>query len=167
MLLATAAALYAGPISTLVGRRELVKQIHVIAGLALPVPLILAAWRSLPFRADARRLNRWTAEDWKWLRRRPSDAGKFNAGQKLNSAFVAGSIPVLLVTGSIMKWFGPFPLTWRTGATFVHDLVAIALGVAIVGHIAKGIADGDRLRTMVTGGDLPSVEPPAERTYVR
>ena len=36
MLMATGAALYAGPLSTLVGRRELVRTMHVIAGLALP-----------------------------------------------------------------------------------------------------------------------------------
>jgi formate dehydrogenase subunit gamma len=152
VLLATASALYVGPISALVGRRDLVKWIHVITGLALPVPLAIATWRSAAFRADAGRLNRWTVEDWNWLRRRrPRDSGKFNAGQKLNAAFVAGSIPVMLATGSIMKWFGPFPLAWRTGATFVHDLVAITLFVVIVGHIVKALSEPDLLDEMLRG----------------
>ena len=52
--------------------------------------------------------------------------GKFNAGQKLNAIFVAGCIPVMLATGGIMRWFDPFPLAWRTGATFVHDWTTLA-----------------------------------------
>ena len=151
VLLGTASALYVGPVSVLVGRRDLVKWIHVIAGLTLPIPLLLAALRSPAFRADARRLNRFTAEDWKWLRRRPTKPGKFNAGQKLNAAFVAGSIPVMLATGSIMKWFHPFALSWRTGATFVHDVIAIMLFIVIVGHIAKALSDKPKLDEMLRG----------------
>ncbi|MBA3653732.1 MAG: cytochrome b/b6 domain-containing protein [Actinobacteria bacterium] len=152
VLLLTASALYVGPLSAIVGRRDLVKWIHVICGLALPLPLALAAWRSAPFRADARRLNRFGPEDWKWLRRRRTNIpGKFNAGQKLNAAFIAGAIPVMLATGVIMKWFGPFPLPWRTGATFVHDLMAIALFIVIVGHIVKALSDKPRLDAMLRG----------------
>ncbi|HZN15733.1 MAG TPA: cytochrome b/b6 domain-containing protein [Acidimicrobiales bacterium] len=149
VLLFTAAALYAGPVSALVGRRDLVKWIHVIAGLCLPVPLLIAALRSPAFRADAGRLNRWTSEDWKWLRRRPSRVGKFNAGQKANAAFIAGAVPVMLATGSIMKWFHPFALSWRTGATFVHDLIAIALLIVIVGHIVKALTEPGKLSAML------------------
>ena len=41
VLMLTGAALYAGPISTVVGRRDLVRDLHVIAGLALPVPIVV------------------------------------------------------------------------------------------------------------------------------
>jgi formate dehydrogenase subunit gamma len=149
VLLATASALYVGPVSALVGRRDLVKWIHVIVGLMLPLPLLVGAWRSGAFRADAGHLNRFNIDDWNWLRRRPHIPGKFNAGQKLNAAFVAGSIPVMLVTGSIMKWFGPFPLAWRTGATFVHDLTAIGLFIVTVGHIVKALSDPEKLSAML------------------
>ena len=73
VLLATGAALYAGPVSTLVGRRELVKTVHVLAGLALPVPLVLGLVlprRGRALRADTGRINRFDAEDRRWLRRR-------------------------------------------------------------------------------------------------
>ena len=90
-------------------------------------------------RADAKRINRWDQQDRRWLRTmgrdRAARPSKFNAGQKLNAAFTAGSIPVMLATGSIMRWFGPFPLSWRTGATFVHDSMFLALAVVITGHI--------------------------------
>ena len=42
VVLFTAGALYVGPLSTIVGRRALVKEVHVVFGLLLPVPFILA-----------------------------------------------------------------------------------------------------------------------------
>ena len=47
----------------------------------------------------------------------------------------------MLGTGIIMRWFEPFPLDWRTGATFVHDWFAIGLFVAVLGHIGLALAD--------------------------
>jgi formate dehydrogenase subunit gamma len=143
--LSTAAALYFPALATVVGRRETVKAIHVFAGLSLPVPFLVARlgpWSSR-LRADIGRLNRFDPGDWRWLRsfgRDPfADQGKFNAGQKLNAAFTMGAILLLLATGSMMKWFDPIPLTWRTGATFVHDWTAFAFFFVIVGHVTKAI----------------------------
>ncbi len=42
ILMLTGAALYAGPISALVGNREVVRTLHVYSGILLPVPLLLA-----------------------------------------------------------------------------------------------------------------------------
>ena len=155
-LMLTGAALYAGPISTLVGNREVVRTIHVWSGLLLPVPLLVAVLgrHGARLRADLGRLNRWSRDDARWFRRgrrHQVALGKFNPGQKLNAAFVAGAAIVMLGTGSIMKWFSLFPLDWRTGATFVHDWVAIALLVVIVGHIGKALAEPFALRAMVRG----------------
>ena len=157
VLMATAAILYVGSLSALVGRRELVRHIHVIAGLVLPVPFLLALagrWRRSLW-ADVRRLNRWDDDDRRWLRSFGRDPfvrlGKFNPGQKLNAAFTAGAIVVMLGTGSIMHWFRLFPVDWRTGATFVHDWLAIALFVVITGHVGSALADPDALLGMVRG----------------
>ena len=139
--LATAAALYLNPIAAFVGRRELVKEVHVIAGLLLPWPLLVggAGTWGRALRAEVGRLNRWNEADWLWLRswhgRRRLPTGKFNAGQKLNAAFVVGAVLLLLATGSIMRWFSPFPLLWRTGATFVHDWTALGFAIVVAGHI--------------------------------
>jgi formate dehydrogenase subunit gamma len=153
----TGLVLYVGPLSALVGRRNLVKDVHVIAGLCMPVPLVLAyagRWRT-DVRREFRRLGRWTRADRRWLWSRGRDAtdqvGKFNAGQKLNAAFVAGMIPIMLATGSIMKWFEPFPVRYRTGATFVHDWTAIATWVVVTGHILFALNDRMSLRGMLTG----------------
>jgi formate dehydrogenase subunit gamma len=153
----TGLVLYVGSLSSLVGRRNLVKDVHVIAGLGMPVPLILAylgRWRGA-VRADVRRLSRWTRADRRWLWTRglegAEQVGKFNAGQKFNAAFMAGMIPIMLATGSIMRWFEPFPLEWRTGATFVHDWTAIATWLIVAGHMVFALADAGSLRGMITG----------------
>ncbi len=157
VLLATGMTLYVPALSRVVGRRVLIKDLHVYSGLLLPVPLLLAyagRWRG-GVRRDVRRLARWSVDDRRWLtslgRRGRTTMGKFNAGQKLNAIFVVGCIPVMLATGSIMRWFDPFPLAWRTGATFVHDWLALALLAVIVGHIGKALAEPVSLRAMVRG----------------
>src|SRR5471032_590890 len=57
----------------------------------------------------------------------------------------------MLGTGSIMRWFEPFPDYIRTGATFVHDWTFVTLFVVIVGHIMFAFGDPDSLRSMVRG----------------
>jgi formate dehydrogenase subunit gamma len=153
----TGLILYVGPLTALVGRRNLVKDVHVVAGLAMPVPLVLAyagRWRA-GVRADVRRLGRWTRADRRWLWSRGREArdqvGKFNAGQKANAAFVLGMIPVMVASGAIMRWYEPFDLRYRTGATFVHDWTAIVTWVVVTGHIAFALADRGSLRGMLTG----------------
>jgi formate dehydrogenase subunit gamma len=158
VMLFTAGCLYFSPLSTLVGRRELVRTVHVYTGLALPIPILagLVLRRAgAAFRADVRRLNRFLPDDGRWLRSlgrdRTVQLGKFNPGQKLNAAFTAGAIVVMLATGSIMRWFRPFPLAWRTGATFVHDTVFLLLVATITGHIWLARRDPNCLTGMRTG----------------
>ncbi len=160
ILMLTGAALYAGPVSALVGNRELVRNLHVYSGILLPVPLLVAVLghRGARLRTDLGRLNRWSRDDARWFRRRQRAGvalGKFNPGQKLNAAFIAGSAIVMMATGSIMKWFEPFPLDWRTGATFVHDWFALGIWVAVIGHILFAVKDGDALDSMI-GGTVPA-----------
>jgi formate dehydrogenase subunit gamma len=156
VLMLTGAALYAGPISTMVGRRDLVRTIHVLAGLALPVPLVLGVlgrWGSR-LRNDLGRLNRWSADYRRWLRKRQrltARLSKFNAGQKLNATFLGAAIVVMLASGSIMKWFSAFPLDWRTGATFVHDWFALGIWLAVIGHVVFAFRDSVALGAMLRG----------------
>jgi len=157
ILIVTAAILYVGPLTALVGRRELVRLTHVVAGLALPFPLLaarLGPWRRA-FADDVRALARFDEDDRRWLRSvgRAKDVrmGKFHPGQKLNAAFTLGAVVVMLGTGSIMHWFRYFPVDWRTGATFVHDWLAIVLTVVVAGHLRMAFADPDARRGMSEG----------------
>lgn len=151
----TAAVLYNGSIAVIVGHRYLVEQIHVYSGFALPVPLIVGVV-SRAYRNDVRRLNRVTSRDWAWLRSRTRRDGtievsKFNAGQKLNAALSAGSIGVLLLSGSVMYFTNLTPLPWRSGATFVHDWYALAVGMLVLGHIVTATKDPHAITGMRTG----------------
>ncbi|MGC5039355.1 MULTISPECIES: cytochrome b/b6 domain-containing protein [unclassified Streptomyces] len=155
---ATAACLYVPQLAELVGRRALVVTLHIWSGLALPVP-VLAGLASRVFRADLGRLNRFGPHDRTWLRAvlrrdgRPGSrpAGKFNAGQKIYAAWVAGATLVMLGTGLMMWLTHLTPLFWRTSATFVHDWLALTLGIVLAGHIGMALADPEARRGMRTG----------------
>jgi formate dehydrogenase subunit gamma len=156
VLMLTGAALYAGPISTLVGSRETVRFLHVYSGLLLPIPLLLAVLghHGARLRRDLGRLNRWSRDDMRWFRRTRRSTirlGKFNPGQKLNAAFIGGAGAVMLATGSIMHWFDAFPIDWRTGATFMHDWFAFGIWIAVLGHIFFALRDSDALESMWQG----------------
>lgn len=154
VLIATAAVLYGAPGTAGIGYRSQMKFVHLWSGVALPVPIVVGLVLSAAVRDDARRLARWSADDRRWWSRRlrrGTRLGKFNPGQKLNATFTAAGIVVMLMTGSVMQWNSHFRDSWRTGATFVHDWTALALGLAIVGHIVLAVRDRDSLRGMVSG----------------
>jgi formate dehydrogenase subunit gamma len=157
--LVTAAILYNGSFMLMVGHRHTVELVHVWSGFALPVPMVLGA-ASAAYRSDLRRLNRFTPADWRWLRSRSRRdgrirVGKFNAGQKLNAALTGGATVVLLGTGTLMYSTGLVRLSWRSGATFVHDWSALALGLLVAGHLVYALRDGEALRGMWSGRVSP------------
>ncbi|WP_026246304.1 MULTISPECIES: cytochrome b/b6 domain-containing protein [unclassified Streptomyces] len=152
---ASAACLYVPQLAELVGRRFLVVTVHEWSGLLLPVPFLLGLV-SRAFRADLGRLNRFGAHDKEWLRaaiRRQQGrrAGKFNAGQKVWAAWLAGAVLVMLGTGLLMWFTHLTPLAWRTGSTFVHDWLALALGIVIAGHVGMAVGDPEARKGMRTG----------------
>jgi len=157
ILMLTALPLYFVQVEALVGRRELIAEIHTWCGIALPVPLMisLAGPWGARLRRDVRRFNMWLSEETHWLRgfgrERLPELDKFNPGQKLNAIFTAGAIAVMLGTGAILKWFGLFSLDWRTGATFVHDVLAAVIFVVVFGHIAFALAHRGALRSIFKG----------------
>ncbi len=138
----TGAALYIPSLALLVGRRPAVEATHIVAGLLLPVPTLLGLVFSASLRADLQALNRMTGTDWRWLRRRDRrtarlPVGKFNGGQKLATATVAGAGLVLFGTGILL--LAParvaLPVSVRQGATITHDLFTFGLLVLLAGHI--------------------------------
>ena len=157
ILMLTALPLYFGSLSDVVGRRALVANIHVWSGVVLPVPIVislLGPWGA-QMRRDLRRINVWTNDEVQWLRslgrNAPRVVDKFNPGQKLNAIFVGASILVMLATGVVLKWFGFFPVSWRTGATFVHDAFAFAIFAVVIGHILFAVTHRESMRSMIKG----------------
>lgn len=156
VLMLTGAALYTGPISTLVGRRDLMRTVHVAAGLALPIPFLVALvgkW-GRRLRHDVSRLSRWSGDDrawWRRTRRATARLGKFNPGQKLNAMFLGAAVVVMLGSGVMLKWFSIVPLDWRVGATFVHDWFALGIWISVGAHIFFALRDPIALQGMRYG----------------
>ncbi len=162
ILIASASALYIPDISGLVGNRGIVKIIHSVSGFLLPIPLIIAVFFPV-FRMNMRELNRFHPHDFAWLKRQDSDSikgeldnpdsvyGKFNAGQKLNAAFSFGAILIMFATGMVMFFSSLFTDDIRTGATFVHDWLTLAIVVVLTGHIYLAMKDAQARMAMRSG----------------
>lgn len=158
ILIATGSIMYVDVLASIFGRRILIETIHLYAGLALPFPflaVVVGRW-GRGFRRDARRLGRVAPGEWRWFRSRYRKSGrvrlgKFNPGQKANAILVAASLPVLLATGAVMKWHDPFQDSWRTGATFVHDLGFVGLTLLVIGHIRQARRDPESMAAMRRG----------------
>ncbi|MEV7687430.1 cytochrome b/b6 domain-containing protein [Streptomyces bungoensis] len=158
LCLATAACLYFGPLAALIGRRDSLATVHEWSGILLPVPSLLGLL-SPDFRADLRRLNRFAVYDRQWLRAvrrrrtgpKARPAGKFNAGQKLYAGWIAGAVLVMMFTGLLMWFIGFLPFISRTSAIFVHDCLAWAIAVVVIGHMRRAFRDPEARLGMRTG----------------
>ncbi|MEP6625067.1 MAG: cytochrome b/b6 domain-containing protein [Acidimicrobiia bacterium] len=155
--MSTGAMFYFGWGQSLIPDREAVRAVHVYSGLGIVVAFAIAViprWgRSL--RADARRINRWSRDDVRSMKRFGQDSevrlGKFNPGQKLNASFVAAAALVLAGTGSIMYWNQSFSTDLRTGADFVHQWFGVLIWITVFGHIVLAFRDFESLRGMTIG----------------
>jgi formate dehydrogenase subunit gamma len=155
-LMFTAIPLYYGSFFGVVFPRHDIQMIHLWCGFALPIPILvsLAGSWGRRMRADVRRVGYWTRDEIEWLRtlgRTALKADKFNPGQKANAIFTAAAIAVLFVTGYILQWFRFFPVSWRTGATFTHDVFALVVFIAVAGHVALALTHPQSLKSMFKG----------------
>lgn len=156
VLMATAIPLYFGSFFGIVLPRHVVAEVHLWTGLALPLPIIVSLigpWGDA-MRRDLKRVNYWTHQEIRWMRslgRTPLEADKFNPGQKLNVIFIGAAAVVMLATGSMLQWFRFFPVSWRTGATFVHDVFAFAIFAVVIGHVIMALTHPDAMRSMLKG----------------
>jgi formate dehydrogenase subunit gamma len=157
-LIVTGLFLYIPALALSIGHRALIENIHVYVGITLPAPLVVGLvgpWRK-GLAADVKRLNRWAPGEAAWFHRaRPGERrprlGKFNPGQKLNAAVLAGALAAMLVTGVMMRWAPPSLITAQTGATLVHDGFFLVIGILVVGHILMALAHPSALRSMFGG----------------
>ncbi len=156
VLIFTAIPLYFGSFFGVVFARHVVEEIHLWAGLSLPVPVMVSMagpW-GRRMRSDVRRISCWTRNEIRWLKtfgRSTLEADKYNPGQKANAIFVGAAIVVLFATGYILQWFRFFPVSWRTGATFTHDVFGFAAFAVVVGHVFMALTHPGALRSMIKG----------------
>ena len=137
-LLATGLILYLPSLAVLIGRRPLIQSLHFWSGIGWVC--ILVAIALLGDRRGiarlAREVDRFDRDDLRWLLgRKPAPQGRFNAGQKLNTALTAAFTVLFLVSG-LLLWFGERDTRFRFAGTVVlHDgLMYVAL-VLLVGHL--------------------------------
>ena len=138
LLLATGLVLYLPSLAVLVGRRPLVQDIHFWSGIGWVT--VLAA---IPLLGDrrgiarlAREVDRFDRDDLRWLlRRRPAPQGRFNAGQKLNTALTAAFTLLFLVSG-LLLWLGERDTRFRfAGTVLLHDGVMYVALALLAGHL--------------------------------
>ena len=119
------------------GRRPLLKEIHLLTALAWAVVLVLVVAlgdrRSL--RRTIREVDRFDADDREWFLDRSRPAGRLNAGQKLNVVVSAVFAVLFAVTGFFL-WFGERDTRFRLpSALLVHDWLMYVSLVLFLGHL--------------------------------
>jgi formate dehydrogenase subunit gamma len=158
VLVATGLTLYLEPLAVLVGRRTMVEGAHVVAGLLMALPMLVGLAVSPELRGDVRVLARLTRVDREWLRRRDRRTaalrvGKFNGGQKLAAATMAGAGLVLLGTGLLL--LAPvridLPDGVREGATVTHDLFTFGVLLLLGGHVWLAARHPEARQALRTG----------------
>ena len=155
-LLASGLVLYVPKLSVLVARRPLIKTLHLYTAVAWLVALVLviAVGDRKSLLATWRELDRFDEDDRRWLLHRPSDPGRFNAGQKLNAALTAAFTLLFAVSGFLL-WYGERDTRFRFASTILlHDGLMYVSLVLLVGHLYLAVirpATRHSLRGITTG----------------
>jgi formate dehydrogenase subunit gamma len=137
VLLVSGLCLYLPSLAELVGRRPLLKTIHVYTALAwIAALLVVVAFgdrRSV--RQTIREIDVWDRDDRDWLKRRRSPQGRLNAGQKLNAIATAAFAVLFAVTG-VLLWYGERNTRFRFADTIlIHDWLMYVSFFLFLGHL--------------------------------
>jgi formate dehydrogenase subunit gamma len=163
VMLASGLVLLVPALSGLVDRPT-AKAVHIDASLALLAGTALVLVVHWPrMRRTLRQLDRFDRDDLRWLREAPRRVrrggpappqGRFNAGQKLNSALVGGLMVVAYATGGLL-WLGERDTAYRfAGTVIVHDWVMWLLVALTLGHLYMALvnpATRPAMRGITTG----------------
>ncbi|MCW2926577.1 MAG: hypothetical protein JWM86_545 [Thermoleophilia bacterium] len=145
LMLGTGLALYFPALSAYISRPD-AKDIHLWSAIALGVAML-----AVPLLGNLRAVLRSVrevqyldADDVAWLKAgpvkqlgkvSPVPQGRFNAGQKLNTAMLSGGMFILYLTGFLL-WYGERNTEYRfMGTVPVHDLFSLFLTLLVVGHV--------------------------------
>jgi formate dehydrogenase subunit gamma len=142
IMLATGLILYLPSLAEVAAQRQLWKSIHLGAALAFWVGVLLV-WGSDPVVLHATReeIDHFDADDRAWLawsvtRRGPEPPqGRFNAGQKLNTALVAGLMVVFTITGVLIYLQEASARFRGTSAILIHDVAMYIAIPLVLGHL--------------------------------
>src|SRR3954452_24081541 len=137
LLLVTGLALYLPSLAELIGRRPLLKSIHVWTAVAWIAALVLvvAAGDRRSLRATLREVDLFDRDDRNWLLRRGPPQGRLNAGQKIN-AILTGVFALLFLVTGVLLWYGERDTRFRFAQTIlIHDWLTYVSLVLFIGHL--------------------------------
>src|SRR5437660_11786356 len=137
VLLASGLCLYLPSLAELVGRRPLLKDVHVYTALAwlAALALVLLAGDRRRLLATAREIDSFDGDDLGWLRGRKRPQGRLNAGQKIN-AIVTTALAVLFAVTGFFLWYGERNHAFRLqNALVVHDWLMYISFFLLLGHL--------------------------------
>ena len=162
LMLGSGLALYLPGLATILDRPT-AKAWHINSALALAAGvLLMVMMRGSRLPTTLRQLDRFDGDDRRWLfgwsrfgrREPPPPQGRFNAGQKLNTAIVSGLMVVMFVTGALL-WFGERDTRLRfEGTVIIHDWVTWILIALVLGHLYLALVHRSTrhaLRGMILG----------------
>ena len=158
LLLATGLALYAPWLGEAVGRRPLLKEVHLLTavGWVVALALIVAFGDRRALRRAAAEVDAFDADDLRWLRGRPAPQGRFNAGQKLNVVLTAAFTVLFAVSGTLL-WLGERNTRFRLdGSLVLHDALTFVSLLVLVGHLYLAIVHPATRHALrgITHGDV-------------
>jgi len=136
-LLGTGLVLWLPTLSTWVGRRPLVKDVHLWTAIAwaVAIVLIIIFGDRQGLRADWREVERIDADDRRWLVGRRAPQGRFNAGQKLN-VIVTTAFALLFAVSGVFLWLAARESRFRwDGPIVVHDALTLLSVLLVLGHL--------------------------------
>ena len=142
-LLATGLILYLPRLSSAVGRRPLIKDLHFWGGIGWVCALALVV-----LLGDRRGL----ARTWRELETLRHD--RLNVGQKVNALLNAAFVVLFLVSG-LLLWLGERDTRFRLASTvWLHDALLYSALLLLVGHLYLAVihpTTRHALRGMTTG----------------
>jgi formate dehydrogenase subunit gamma len=156
VLLGSGLALYLPSLAELVGRRPLLKTVHVYTAIAWIVALaaVIAVGDRRSLRATLREIDLFDDDDRAWLRGQRRPQGRFNAGQKLNAIATAAFAILFAITGFFL-WFGERNTAFRLPqALLIHDWLMYVSLILFIGHLYLSVinpATRHALRGMTQG----------------
>jgi len=137
VLLASGLCLYLPSLAEAVGRRGLLKSIHIYTALAwaiVLVAIVLVGDRG-SLRRAMREVELFDADDRAWFRSRGRASGRLNAGQKVNTVITAAFALLFAITGFFL-WYGERDTRFRLpNALLVHDWLTYASVILVLGHL--------------------------------
>jgi formate dehydrogenase subunit gamma len=137
ILLATGLCLYLPSLAEEIGRRPLLKAIHLWTAVAwlFALAAVVALGDRRALRRTLGEVNRFDADDRAWFLDHSRPQGRMNAGQKLNAAATA-AFAILFGVSGFFLWYGERDTRFRLpSALLVHDWLMYVSLFLFVGHL--------------------------------